>query len=182
MFLTLFLTHENLLLHPFRADDLARYDQLAEQIFKILSDDETLRFIPEKRLLSIAAAKQWLNGAIINLHSGRNSIHFITCKNTGALVGIVDIIPPAVAKEYYHWHHYPFFIEFYLDANEKDKAIMTSLLPLIVADLKQQGIQHIAAVINRKNIAARKVLGKSGFIYAAAFDPIQDFYELTYSD
>jgi ribosomal-protein-alanine N-acetyltransferase len=140
-----------------------------------------LRFIPEKRLLSVADAERWLNGAIINSHSGRNSVHFITCKNTGALVGIVDIIPPSVAKEYYQLNHYPFFIEFYLDTNAKDKAIMTGLLPLIVADLKQQGIQHMAAVVNRKNFAARRVLGKSGFIYSAAFDPIQDFYELPYS-
>jgi hypothetical protein len=36
MFQPLFLTHENFLLHPFRADDLARYDQLVEQILGIL--------------------------------------------------------------------------------------------------------------------------------------------------
>ena len=36
------------LIHPFRSEDFDRFDYLADQVFKVLSDEQTLRFIPEK--------------------------------------------------------------------------------------------------------------------------------------
>jgi ribosomal-protein-alanine N-acetyltransferase len=65
-------------------------------------------------------------------------------KNSGALIGIIDIIPPSVSREHYRLEQYPFFIEFYLAGNAKGKAIMTKLLPEIIAELRFQGIEHRA--------------------------------------
>ncbi|WPU99046.1 GNAT family N-acetyltransferase [Mucilaginibacter sp. cycad4] len=176
---SIYLENENLLIHPFRPDDLQRYDELVSEVFAILSDEDTLKYIPEKRLLSISHAENWLQGTIINFHSGRNRVHFITSKKNGRLIGLIDIIPPAVAREYYTLSRYPFFIEFYLKGSAKGKAVMTNLLPLVIAYLKAEGIENVAAVVNRRNYAASKVLRRSGFIFQSGFDPNQDLYAMT---
>jgi L-amino acid N-acyltransferase YncA len=163
-------------IHPFGPQDLLGYESLAIEIFEILSDNETLKFIPEKRVSSIDEAKNWLNCAILNFHAGRNRAHFITAKKSGTLVGLIDIIPPAVAGEHYELAHYPFFIEFYLKGGAKGKSIMSNLLPPVIRELKLQGMQEIAAVVNRENMAARVFLQKSGFKHLCRFDGLQDLY------
>ncbi|MGF7036952.1 ribosomal-protein-alanine N-acetyltransferase [Mucilaginibacter lappiensis] len=176
---TICLQKANFSVHPFGADDFLRYEDLAKEIYQILSDEETLYFIPEKRLVNIEDAKNWLNGAILNFHNGRNAVHFITSNSTGKLVGIIDLIPPAVAREHYRLEDYPYFLEFYLIGDAKGQSIMTNLLPAIVKNLRSNGIKKIAAVVNRKNHAAGKVLERSGFILRNNFDPFQDLYALS---
>lgn len=169
---------DDLIIHPLRSGDLTGYEELAKDIFRLLSDEETLRFIPEKRLASVTDAQLWLDGALINLFCGRNSVHLIRSLKTGRVIGVIDIIPPSVAREHYLLNHYPFFIEFYLMAGVQGKAVMSRLLPEVIGALRAQGIRDVAAVVNRKNIAASRVLDKSGFICRTAFDPVQDFYVL----
>jgi hypothetical protein len=74
---------------PLGAADLQRYDELAGEIYQLLSDEHTLQFLPEKKLNSIAAAKSWLNAALLNFHSGRNQVHLIRSKATGALLALL---------------------------------------------------------------------------------------------
>lgn len=167
---------DNLLLHPFMAADLARYEQLVTEIFDLLSNEDTLRYIPDKELHSLTDAEVWLRAAVLNAHSRRNTVHFLTDKRTGKLIGVVDIIPPLVARQHYQLSEYPYFIEFYLAASAKGKSIMTMLLPQVMTELSAQGISQVAAVVNRKNKAASKVLNKAGFIYQIPFDALQDFY------
>jgi len=67
------LENEYLHIHHFRSEDLNRYKKLVKDIYQLLSDDDTLHFIPEKRLDSIAEADRWLKSSILNFHnSGRN--------------------------------------------------------------------------------------------------------------
>ncbi|TSJ44487.1 GNAT family N-acetyltransferase [Mucilaginibacter corticis] len=174
----LYLETGRLLLHPFRPAEFSRYQELIGEIFALLSHEETLRFIPEKRLKHRSEAERWLKAAVLNAHAGRNTVHFISDKSSGKLVGIVDIIPPAVAREHYRLAAYPHFIEFYLKAECRGKAVMSSLLPEIIKALNHQHITQIAAVVNRRNAAASKVLQKCGFSYRCPFDGLQDFYQL----
>jgi hypothetical protein len=53
---------------------------------------------------------------------------------------------------------------------------MTDLLPKIVLALNHKAL-NIAPVVNQKNIAASKVLGRSGFVYHGPFDVSQYFYD-----
>lgn len=176
---TICLEKANFTIHPFGPDDFLRYDQLVMEIYQILSNEETLKFLPDKRLTSIQEAKNWLNGSILNFHNGRNVVHFITSKITGKLVGIIDLNPPSVAREHYNLLEYPYFIEFYLNGNAKGKSVMTNLLPVIIKHLKIKGINNIAAVVNHKNYAAGKVLKRSGFILHSDFDTYQHLYALS---
>lgn len=174
----IFFENDKLLIHPFRAEDLEKYDQLTTDIFSILSDEDTLKFIPEKRLHNLKEAQVFLNNTIINYHSGRNYLHFITDKQLGKVIGMIDLISPEVAMEYYKIEHYPYFIEFYLGSFASGCYIMTEILPPIVDNILTQGVASIGAVINRNNEAARRVLEKARFAYKAKFDGMQDLYEI----
>jgi len=84
------IENEELFIHPFRPEDLDRFGQLSEDLFSILSDDHTLKFIPTKRLHNIEEAELLLKNIILNFHSGRSYVHFITQKSTGKLIGLID--------------------------------------------------------------------------------------------
>jgi ribosomal-protein-alanine N-acetyltransferase len=172
------LENEQVYIHPLRPEDISRYEHLVKEIFQIMSDDETLHFIPEKRLGSLQEAENWLNGAILNFHCGRNYLHFISDKVTGRLLGMVDIVTPEKAKEYYLLDSYPYFIEFYLKGKARGRKIMSGILPLIIDELQERSISFIAAVINSRNLAAQKVISKAGFEYQSRFDARQDLYLL----
>ncbi|HWW42811.1 hypothetical protein, partial [Pedobacter sp.] len=93
------------------------------------------------------------------------------------VVGIIDLISPEVAKEFYVISKYPYFIEFYLSSGATGCYIMTQILPPIVDEILAQGIPSIGAVVNRKNTAAKRVLEKANFARKGEFDILQDFYE-----
>lgn len=175
----IFLENDTLLIHTFRPEDLGRFQELSSDIFSILSDDQTLKFIPGKRLHNLQEAELFLQTMVMNYHSGHNYIHFITHKQLNKVIGIIDLISPEVAKQHYQMDHYPFFIEFYLSGFASGCYIMTEILPQLIDSLSDQGILKIGAVVNRENIAARKVLEKAKFTYKARFDMLQDLYETT---
>lgn len=176
----IYLENEKLLIHPFRSQDLNRFEELTKDIFEILSDEQTLAFLPEKRLNNLLEAELFLQTAIVNYHSGRNYLHFISHKEYNKVIGMIDVISPETAREYYSLDNYPFFIEFYLSSSASGQAIMTDMLPALVCNLHLQGIHKIGAVINRKNKAARKVLEKATFEYQAPFDIVQDLFEANF--
>lgn len=124
----IFLENDKLLIHPFRPEDLQRFEQLTQDIFSILSDDKTLKFIPGKRLNNLEEATSFLRTMVINYHAGLNYIHFITDKQLNKVVGMIDLISPKVAKTHYQIDHYPFFIEFYLSGFASGCYIMTEIL------------------------------------------------------
>lgn len=164
------------LVHAFHAEDLKRFDEIAHQIFEIFSDEKTICFIPEKKLLSLEDAHSWLQRSVLNFHTGRSYVHFISEKNTGKLVGVIDILAPKFTKEYYRLDDYPYFIEFYLMRNAQGRLLMSNLLPGVIASLRHQGIFSIAAIVNRKNNASIRVLEKAGFRYETKFDGYQDLF------
>ncbi|UOE50984.1 hypothetical protein MTO98_07830 [Mucilaginibacter sp. SMC90] len=139
------------------------YDKLVKEIYQLLSDDDTLYYIPEKRINALADAETWLKAAILNFHCGRNFIHFITDRISGKLLGIIDILSPEVAMDNYRLDNYPYFIEFYLSGTERGKKIMSSILPDLIGKLGNREIIELGAVVNRRNIAAIKVLTRTGF-------------------
>lgn len=168
---------DNFVIHPFGASEVERLDQLAEEVFAILSDEKTLTFIPSKRLNNLEETKAFLRISLVNFHTGRNFLHFITSKQAHKVVGIIDLISPAVAKEHYKIDRYPYFIEFYLSSFASGCYIMTQLLPVVVESILDQGIPTLAAVVNRQNTAAKKVLQKAKFKLKDRFDIVQDYYE-----
>ena len=169
----IFIETEELMIHPLRPEDLDRYDELVADIYVILSDEQTLKYIPFKRLSSIQEAELFLQAQMINYHAHRNYIHFITDKKQGKVIGLIDLISPDLAREHYSIHAYPYFIEFYLHGPASGGYVMTRDLPRIIDALTRQGIQGIGAVVNRKNIAAKRVLEKAQFAYKARFDPLR---------
>jgi len=170
------IENENLLIHSFRAEEIKRITALARDVYGILSDGYTLKFIPEKRLHSLEESEAFLKSNLLRFHSGKSYLHFITDKSSGEVIGLIDVIAPETARKYYKVDHYPHFVEFYLKAEFGRKKIMTRLLPLFIKKLHKQRITDIGAVANRNNIGAQKVLANAGFRYQSRFDILQDFY------
>ena len=170
--------NEHHLIHSFRPVDLERFSAITEDVYRILSDERTLHYIPSKRLNSLSETEVFLRTMIINFHTGRNFLHFITEKKTSKVVGIIDLISPTVAKEHYQINLYPFFVEFYLGSFATGCYLMTEILPPVIQQLRDQGIQNIGAIVNRENTAAKKVLAKAKFRKKQLFDLQQDFYQL----
>jgi predicted acetyltransferase len=56
---------------------------------------------------------------------------------------------------------------------------MSAILPQMIAALKQNGIQEVAAVVNRLNTPASKVLLKAGFKCVNQFDYEKDLYSIS---
>jgi RimJ/RimL family protein N-acetyltransferase len=165
-------------IHAFGPEDLKRYDDLVLDIFNILSDERTLKYLPGKRLENIREAELFLRAIVLNYHSGRNYLHFITDNSDGRVIGMIDLISPELASEHYTFDRNPHFIEFYLAGDLTGCNIMTELLPEVIENLLAQEI-IIGAVVHRENLAARRVLEKSSFSYQDRFDPVQDYYEVS---
>jgi RimJ/RimL family protein N-acetyltransferase len=53
---------------------------------------------------------------------------------------------------------------------------MSRLLPKVTAHLRNEGVDELAAVVNRQNLAAHKILKRSGFRLQGRFDHLQDIY------
>jgi len=174
----IYFENSRYLIHGFRPIDLERFADLTAEVFRILSDERTLRYIPFKRMGSLKETEAFLREMVISFHTGKNLLHFITDKATGTVVGMIDLISPALAREHYRINDYPFFVEFYLGSFASGCYLMTELLPAVVEQLLEGGIGRIGAVVNRRNIAAKKVLKKARFKKKHVFDLEQDFYEV----
>lgn len=176
MLLPIAIQHSSLNVNSFRAEDLSRYQSLVREVFEIRSNNKTLTFLPDKRLRTTSEADDLLQNMLLNAHVGRGQTCFIRQNQNNELIGIIEIIPPHVAREYYELSNYPYFIEFYLKSQLTGRSVMSKILPLIIRALNVQGISSIAAVVNRANLPALRLLGKSGFIFHGTFDPFQDLY------
>lgn len=176
MFSPVNITVEEFQISPLKGDDLQRFDIMAEEICEILSNEQTLHFIPEKRLHSKDEAVKWLQLSIVNFYTGRNFIHLITHLETGKIAGIIDVLSPKLVREHYRLSSYPYFVEFYIKGELQGGAIMSRILPQVLEFIKTHDIDVIAAVADKDNFAARKVLEKSGFTNIERFDATKDLF------
>jgi RimJ/RimL family protein N-acetyltransferase len=177
MFEPVNFTVEDFEISPLKGEDLPRFDIMAKDVYDILSDEQTLRFIPEKRLSSQQEAVKWLQLSVVNFYTGRNYIHLIRAKRTGKIWGIIDILSPALVRDHYQLSSYPHFVEFYIKGELQGGSLMSKILPKVLQLIKNQDIDVIAAVADRNNFAARKVLEKSGFANVKRFDSTKDLFE-----
>lgn len=173
------LENETLIIQSFDAKDLEHWSAMVNDVYALLTDNRALKYLPFKRLRSLGDADKLLKNALISLHCGRNYLHFIRKKTDGTIIGFIDVISPALAKEYYTLQQYPYFIEFCIKTEYAQQKLMSTLLPDFLRSLRDQKINNIAAVIDRQNVAAQKVLSRSGFNYYQFFDVKQDLYRFS---
>ncbi len=167
---------EDLLLHPFRAEDMKRFDSLSRDIHQLFGQHSTTTFLPHKKLSDIGQAEALLQTALFNQYNGNSQWFFITQKSGQRTIGMIEVITPTSAKRHYQLEQYPHFIEFCLSTEHIGKGIMSRLLPKLLDKLKQKGIQKIGAVAHPNNLSAVRVLHKSGLVKKTSFDSIQHVY------
>lgn len=167
---------ETLLLHPFGAAEMNRFDKLSSDILQVFSEKKTTEFLPHKKLKDLNHAEILLQKGLLNQHSGMSQMYFITEKSTERTIGMIELISPSGAKKHYRLKEYPYFIEFCLSAEHTGRGIMSSILPKFIQQLHQKGIKKLGAIVHPKNMSAIKVLRKSGIDTQAPFDSNSNFY------
>lgn len=167
---------QELLLHPFGASEIKRFETLSLDILQLLSQQQTTLFIPHKRLKHVRHAETLLQTGLLNQYSGMSQLYFITQKSTKKTIGMIELISPNGARNHYRLKQYPYFIEFCLAAEHTGQGIMSSLLPKLIEKLNSKGIRQLGAVVHPKNLSAIKVLQKSGIDKMADFDHQSNLY------
>lgn len=165
-------------IHPLRPIDITRIQNIENDIYEILSDNESTEYIPEKRLSNRKAASDRVYSFIVGYQTSSSYAHFITDKRTQKVIGVINIISPERAKQSYKIDKYDWMIEYYLHKDYCGKGIMTGIVGSVCKRLKGQGFNTVAAICDRNNHASIRLLEKVGFHKTKPFDIKQDYFEL----
>jgi len=162
---------------------MPHHEKMAQDIYEILSDDEVLKFIPEKRLKSIEDARNFLTGTVFAYQYERNFTHFIKIKEINKTIGVINVITPkTVEQDYKFVSKYTWMIEYYIHQAVWGRNIMSDVFPYFVKRMLSQGVEKIGAACFPDNIASIKLLEKAEFVKKHKFDNVQDYYELVKYD
>jgi hypothetical protein len=82
---------DRLLIHGFRPQDIQGLENIAADVFDILSDERTLKFLPQKRLGSLNEALQLLRNNVLSFYAAKKLSPFYSGK----------------IYRQDHWHHRP---------------------------------------------------------------------------
>lgn len=167
---------EELYLHPFRAQEMKRFESLSKDILSLFNQRQTVNFLPHKKLTHLDQAQALLQMALFNQYNGVSQWYFITKKSDHTTIGIIELITPTTARKHYELAQYPYFLEFCICAHHAGQGIMSSILPQLIKALHQMGIHEIGAVVHPTNLSAIKVLRKSGIDKLARFDAVSHLY------
>lgn len=164
--------------HPLQEKDEARFDQIYEDLYRIFSDKESLKFNPEKHISTLDQAKKIVAGAFFGYMTNSRYILFITHIESGSVIGEIMILPPFMAEED-HGVKDTWIIEFFLLKSVWNLGIMTSVLGAVIGGLKMQNIKKVGAFINVNNVSSKRVLEKNNFKYISFWDATHTYYELS---
>lgn len=170
------LIRDNFLLHPFRAEEMERFDKLSLDIFDLFNQSGASLFLPHKKLTEVVQAETFLQHALLNQHAGMSHLHFITELQQQKTIGMIELISPKLAKKHYKLKSYPYFLEFCLCDAYAGKGIMSGFLQKFSQILSAKGIKRLAAVASPHNLAAIRVLQKSGINLITEFDAFKNLY------
>lgn len=166
----------DIIIHPLRLIDMPRLENIEKDLYEILSDFENTLYIPRRRLKDMTDASHKIMGVILSYEKNLQYAHFITNKMTNKIIGLVDIISPEKAKENYKLEEYDWLVEYFLHKDFWGQGIMSGIISAICQKLNEQGIETIAAICDRNNIASIRILEKNGFEKTKPFDFKQDYY------
>lgn len=170
-------------IHPFRNSDMTekKMEQIIQDIYSIYSNNETVKYIPEKKINTFKEAINRFQKIRLNYGLKTSYTHFITVNSIGRIVGEINIISPLGASDYkipnYDLSNV-WFIEYAKNIDLGKFGLITRSLAVVISNLKKQGISKIGAVCFRENKASIKILLNLEFEKIAQFDVYQDYYEL----
>lgn len=177
------VTDGKITIHPIRNSDLnkEKIEQIIEDMYSIYSNNETVKYIPDKKLNSFKEAIDRFQKIRLNYGLQTSFTHFITINSIGRIAGEINIISPLGASSYKIPNYElkdVWFIEYAKNIGLGKFGIITRSLKVIIKDLNEQGISKFGAVCFRENKESIKVLLNLGFNKITQFDIYQDYYEL----
>lgn len=167
------------LIHPLRRIDLQGIDELTDNLFEILNDEENTKYISEKRVENKKKLSNQLLGVSSQYDKKLGYTHFIRLKANNEILGQINIITPKGVKLNSNYNiENSWFIEYFLNKKVWGFGIMSKAIQAIVQNMKEQGVETISALCVPENIASIKILEKSGFNRVSKIDFKQDLYQL----
>lgn len=171
------IENQVIMIHPLRQSDMARISKIENELFEILSDDITTKFIEGGRVSDKKDIEKKVFGFVMGYQTGYSYAHFITDKTTMKVIGLIDIFSPERVKQSYPLDKYDWMIVYYLHKDFWNRGIMTGIVGAVCQNIKDQGINTISAICDRNNQGSIRVLEKVGFTKAKSFDFKQDYFE-----
>lgn len=151
-------------------------EQDAEEILKLRSNENVMRYIDRKRTENIEDAKQWLQIVENALYNNSGITWGITLKeNPSLLIGSIGYW--RIIKE-----HYRAEVGYMLSPSFWRQGIMKeALLTIIDFGFRELNLHSIEAHINTLNVASANILSATGFVQEAYFKE-NFFWEGTFRD
>lgn len=172
------LENDNISIHPFRQMDFIRHDEIIKDIYSIFSEDEVVKYVPEKKMADISLAQNYMAQSVVFSYSGLQVTEFITLKKLNRVIGVVEIIsPPRVQENYPDINANTWMIEYYLNKEFWGHNIMTHAVDAIIKAMFHQNVQAIGAIVRRENMSSIKLLEYNEFVWKMKYDVYQDYYE-----
>ncbi|WP_320005385.1 GNAT family N-acetyltransferase [Shiella aurantiaca] len=149
-------------IHPLGEREFREMVRVVNDLYEILGDAETMKFIPEKLVKDRQEIELRLIGFVSNYEKEEGFTHFLSHKKYNKIIGGINIIPPKKIKIAYNISD-EWFIEYYLNKTLWGKGIISGVLNAIVKNMQNQGINKISALCHPDNIASIHILNKIGF-------------------
>jgi RimJ/RimL family protein N-acetyltransferase len=163
-------------IHPLRKKELLKNELVCNDLFEIFGDKESLPYNYEKLVKGKEDITNQLLGVTFGYENQTRYTHFLTLSKIDKVIGEIIILSPKSASDNYRLKE-TWVIEFYLNKHLWNNGIMTDALKAILQNMKEQGINKIGALVDRKNYPSIKVLEKVGFKKDYEFDLRQDYYK-----
>lgn len=89
---------EDLLLHPFRAEEMKRFKSLSRDVYQLFNQSAAITFLPHKKLADLQQTEALLQTILFQQYNGTSQWYFITQKSDMRTIGMIELITPATAK------------------------------------------------------------------------------------
>ncbi len=151
-------------------------NQTRNELYKLLSDDNNLKYIHELKIDSSEEIEKYVTGFKKHIKDNVQYTYFIKRIKTNSIIGEFILIPPKIVKDTYEIENV-WFIQYILDSHYWDHGIMSQILEMILCYLKGK-INKVGAICDKRNVASIKILEKFHFqnIKIDWFD--LEYYEL----
>ena len=136
-------------------------DQTRNELYKLLSDDNNLKYIHELKIDSSEEIEMYVTGFKKHIKDNVQYTYFIKRIKSNSIIGEFILIPPKTVKDTYDIENV-WFIQYILDSHYRDHGIMSQILEMILYYLKGK-IDKIGAICDESNVASIKLLEKFDF-------------------
>lgn len=143
---------KRLILRPFCIED-------ADELYKILSDEEVTKFLPMFPLKSVDEAKQYIKNRFLDAYEQKDDWHYAICLKHGELLGFINI-----SNDDSH------DLGYCLKKSCWHQGLAAEAAIALIEQYKAMGNKYITATHDVNNPNSGKVMKKIGMHYCYSYE------------